>query len=64
MCMTIPFQIYFFRVKKTEIRTTNKYGNKKVTVQKSHRDVNVEDWPVGDPKKPKEITLACKYSCG
>ena len=53
----------FLQVKNTKTRTTNYDGTKQVTVQKSHRDVNVEYWPVGDPRKPKELILALKYSC-
>ena len=29
-----------------------------------HKDVNVEDRPVGDPNKPKKLILAFKHSCG
>ena len=44
---------FFLQVKNTKIRTTNKDRNKQVTVYESHRDVNVEDFPVGDKKKLK-----------
>ena len=54
----------FWQVKNTKTRTTIEYGTNQVTVHESHRYVNAEDRPVGDPNKPKELILSCKYSCG
>ena len=51
-------------MKNSKIGKTNEDGTKQVTVHESHRDINMEYRPVGDPKKPKELILSCKYSCG
>ena len=59
-----PLSIFFSQVKKTTTRTTIKDGTKQVTLHKSHRDVNMEDCPVGDKNKLKELIISCKYSCG
>ena len=51
-------------MKNTKTITTNEDGTKQVKLHESHRYVNVEDIPVGDPKKSKELILYYKYSCG
>ena len=45
-----PLSSFLSQVKNTKIITTNEYGNKKVTVHESHRDVNMDYLPLGDKK--------------
>ena len=54
----------FLQGKKTKIRTTSKDGTNQVIVHDIHRDLNVGDCTVGDPKKSNSKSYLASIGLG